>query len=160
MIYQGISLLRHTLMLEILKTEIINTEKSRYNLELVKAANGLLYISISQSIFVNYLDIKESVIKIRPSELDKITEILLSYQSEIKRHYPRKKALTDIKKKELINRYLNKCLEIETLAVQFDCSVVEIKQLLFENNIAVTSNSIANDKPVRRFWRRKRKRSG
>jgi len=146
-------------MQEILKTEIINTEKSRYNLELIKAANGISYVSITQSVFVNYLDTIESRVRIRPSDLDEIIQILISYQSEIKKNYPRKKVLTDFRKKELINRYLNKCLEIETLAVQFDCSVTEIKQLLIENSIAVTSNAIANDKPAKRFWRRKRRRS-
>jgi len=146
-------------MQEILKTEIINTEKSRYNLELIKAANGISYVSITQSVFVTYLDTIESRVRIRPSDLDEIIQILISYQSEIKKNYPRKKALTDFRKKELINRYLNKCLEIETLAVQFDCSVTEIKQLLFENSIVVTSNAIVNDKPARRFWRRKRRRS-
>ncbi|MCF0059528.1 hypothetical protein [Dyadobacter sp. CY356] len=144
-------------MQEILKSEIINTEKSRYNLELIKAANGLFYVSIGQSIFVHQLDTIESNIRIRPSDLDEIIQILVSYQSEIRKNHPRKRVFTDFRKKELINKYLNKCLEIETLAVQFDCSVNEIKQIFFENNIAVTSNSIAKDKPVRRrFWRRKR----
>ena len=142
-----------------MKTEIVNTEKSRYNLELIKATNGILYVSISQSVFVNYLDTTESKVRIRPSDLDEIIQILVSYQSEIRKNHPRKKVLTDFRKKELINRYLNKGLEIETLAVQFDCSVTEIKQLLFENSIAVTSNAIVNDKPVKRFWRRKRRRS-
>ncbi len=148
-------------MQEVLKSEIINTEKSRYNLELIKTANGLFYVSIGQSVFVHQLDTIESHIRIRPSDLDEIIQILVSYQLEIRKNHPRKKVFTDFRKKELINRYLNKCLEIETLAVQFDCSVTEIKQIFFENNIAVTSNSIAEDKPVsrRRFWPRKRKRS-
>ena len=147
-------------MQEIIKSEIINTEKSRYNLELIKTANGLFYVSIGQSVFVYQLDTIDSNIRIRPSDLDEIIQILVSYQSEIKKNYFGKKVLTDFRKKEIINRYLNKCLEIETLAVQFDCSVTEIRQLFFENNIAVTYNSIAKDKPARKFWRRKRKRSG
>lgn len=145
-------------MEETLKTEVINTEKSRYNVELVKPENGILYVSISQCVFVNYLDTVESRIRIRLSDLEEIIQILASYQSEIKKSYPRKRKLADFRKKELINRYLNKCLEIETLAIQFDCSVVEIKQLLFENNIAITSNSIADEKPVKKFWRRRKRR--
>lgn len=145
-------------MEETLKTEVINTEKSRYNVELVKPENGILYVSISQCVFVNYLDTAESRIRIRLSDLEEIIQILASYQSEIKKSYPGKRKLADFRKKELINRYLNKCLEIETLAIQFDCSVVEIKQLLFENNIAITSNSIAYEKPVKKFWRRRKRR--
>jgi len=147
-------------MEEILKIEIINSQKSRYNLELIKAANGISYVSISQSVFINCLDTTESSIRIRPAELDEIIQILVSYQLEIKKTRPRNKLLTDFRKKELINRYLNKCLEIETLAVQFDCSVKEIKQLLFENSIAITSNSITDEKPGRKFWRRKKRRLG
>lgn len=146
-------------MEEILKIEVLEREKSRYHIELLKASNGKIFISISQHIFSKLHEIQQSTIRMKPADLEEMINILKGYQSEIPKIYPRKKALTNVRREELINRYLNKCLEIEMLAVQFDCSVAEIKQILFEKNIVITSNSIDNNKPVKRFWRRKRRRS-
>jgi len=145
-------------MEEILKTEIIDSKKSRFYLEIVRAPGGQLYVAISQDILTKINEPMVPGIRIRVTDLEKIIGILISYQLEIKSKYPRKKALSIFKREELISRYLNKGLEIEALAVQFDCSVAEIKQLLFENNIVITSNSIEQYKPVKRFRRRKRKR--
>ncbi|GLU56287.1 hypothetical protein [Dyadobacter frigoris] len=103
---------------------------------------------------------EESIIRIRASDLEEVIQILRIYQSEIITNYPRKRALTRVKAHELINRYLNKCLEIETLAIQFDCSVTEIKQLFLEENIVIAGNKIPKEKPAKIFWRRKKRRSG
>lgn len=142
---------------EVLKTEVINTERSRYSVELVKAKSGKMYVSIGQITFLDYQECSESNVKIRLSDLQSIINVLTSYLPEGIAKKPQRPKLRADLIKELINRYLNKCLEIETLAVQFDCSVSEIEKVLLENNIALTSNSINKYKSAKKFWRRKRR---
>lgn len=146
-------------MEEILRSQVIDKEKSRFDVNLVRAGNGKLFVSINQTIFLNLTQRKETWIRIRPSDLEEIIQTLMDFQSEILRNYPRKKALSETRKLELINRYLNKGLEIEMLAVQFDCSVEEVKRILISNNLVITSNKLSKYKPKRRYWRRQRKSS-
>ncbi|MEO6685526.1 MAG: hypothetical protein ABIN24_06155, partial [Dyadobacter sp.] len=65
-----------------------------------------------------------------------------------------KKALTKITEQELLGRGLGQSLEI--LAVQFDSSVREIKQLFYRNNVGVINNEILTTRPPKIFLKRKR----
>jgi hypothetical protein len=142
-------------MKETLKVYVINIEKSLYRLELIKSARDNLYISISHTIYSYINEEKVSQILIRPENLDAIIDILVHFRNEIPDCEPKKNSLSLERKQELINRYLNKGLEIEALAVQFKCSAADIRQILFEENIFITSNKIPVPKSKRRFWKKK-----
>jgi hypothetical protein len=146
-------------MEEVLKSQIIEKKKSRFAVDLVRAGNGKLFISVNQITFLKLTQSKESRIRIRPSDLEEIIQALTRFQSEIVKYYPRKKALSEAQKIELINRYLNKGLEIEMLAVQFDCSVEEVKRLLISRKLVITSNKLSKYKPKQRFWRRRKRKN-
>lgn len=145
-------------MEEILKTEIIEKGKSRYFLDLMKSPNGKLFITISQHIISNGLIVEKSSIMIRTTDLAAIIDKLKNYQLEIKSTYPRKKALTKMMEQELLGRSLGQNLEI--LAVQFDSSVREIKELFYRNNVWTTNNKIRKASPPIKFLKIKRRRSG
>ena len=140
---------------EIIKVEVIENDKSSYRIELVKASQDRFFVSIEQIIYSLTTETK-SQIKIRATTLEGIIDTLIRFQAEIPKDPPKRGFLTHGRKQELINRYLNKNLEIETLAVQFDCSVQQVEQLLFDENIFVVSNKIPKEKS-RRFWSGKKK---
>ena len=140
---------------ETIRVEVIDKEKSSYRIELVKASGEKFYLSIEQIVY-SLTNETKSQIKIRADTLESIIKILITFQSEIPKDLPKRGVLSPARKLEVINRYLNKNLEIETLAVQFDCTVKQIEQLLFDENIFVVSNKISVNTP-RKFWRRKKK---
>lgn len=140
---------------ETIKVEVIDKGKSSYRIELVKASGEKFYISIEQIIY-SLTNETRSQIKIRTDTLEAIIKALIAFQSEIPKDPPKRGVLSPARKLEVINRYLNKNLEIETLAVQFDCTVKQIEQLLFDENIFIVSNKILENTP-RKFWRRKKK---
>ena len=143
-------------MEEILKSTIHNDNKSSYKLELRRTLGGKLYIVIEQKVYSGLYEATE-IIKFRPSSLESIIQVLTDIQNEIPKYVTVKKSrLNSSNKQELIRRYLNTGLEIETLAVQFDSSVDEIKELFIKEGIAITSNKIPKEKS-RRFWQKRRR---
>ena len=143
-------------MEEILRSTVHNDGKSAYNLELRRNSSDQLYVVIEQKVYSGLYEEKE-VLKIRPSSLASIIQVLTDIQNEIPKYLTLKKSrYKQINRQELIRRYLNKGLEIETLAVQFDSTVDEIKQIFISEGIVITSNKIP-EKESRRFWRRKKK---
>ena len=143
---------------ETISCEVIDQEKSSYRIELIKASNGKYFVSIEQKIY-SLINESTSEIKIREAGLDKIINTLKEFQAQIPITPPKRGLLTPARKAELLNRYLNKNLEIETLAVQFDCTDRQVEQLLFDENIVVTTNKIVESSKGKKFWGRK-KRSG
>jgi hypothetical protein len=143
------------IMEEIIKVYKVEADKSAYTLELIRASNGYLYISICQATFSYLEDAKISKVKIRAANFDEIIQILTDFQSEISRQKPERRIFSPEKREQILNRYLNKKIEIETLAVQFGCSFNEIAQLLIDENIQLTSNQLPGAKRVN-VWRKKR----
>lgn len=145
-------------MEDVLATYVVNHEKSSYRIELVKLASGKVYISVEQTVYAITTQLR-SVVKMRPQALDEIIRVLVEIQQAsvlnvaevVKRgHFDPKK------KKELIHRYLNKNLALETLAIQFDCTVDAIKQLFREENIEVVSNKVSDYIPSKKYRNRKK----
>ena len=143
-------------MEEILRSTVHNDNKSSYKLELKRSSSKTLYVVIEQKVYSGMYEQKD-LIKFRTSSLASIIQVLTDIQNEIPKYITVKKSkLNPVNRQELIRRYLNKGLEIETLAVQFGSSVDEIKRILISEGVVITSNKIPVEKP-RKFWRRKKK---
>jgi len=140
---------------EIVKTTLLEYEKSTFLLDLVKHDNGTLYVSIRQTIQIQENEVEVHKIKINPTVLDGIIEVLKNYKSSL----PKDKEKTENyistdQIQEIIKRYLKGSIEIKHLAIQFDCSEQIIKQILNNHNISIVSNKVPKKKY---FWRRKSK---
>ncbi len=146
-------------MEDVLATYVVDHEKSSYRIELVKLASGKVYISLEQTIYAITTQLR-SVVKMRPQALDEIIRVLVEIQqaSVLDAAEAVKGGRFDPKqKKELIHRYLNKNLGLETLAVQFDCTVDAIKQVFWEENIEIVSNKVSDYLPGKKYRNRKNK---
>jgi hypothetical protein len=142
---------------EIVKIDVLRYEKSTFRFELIKPENAPLYLSIEQMIDSSISRPENSKLRIRASFLTEIIRTLNSLQHFIPpTDFPKRRLLKDERKEELIRRYY-KGMEIDTLAVQFDCAVQEIIQLLVSRNIVVTSNKMNAPKKLKfRIKRRRR----
>ena len=145
-------------MEEILKTVVFDFGKSTYRIELVKSNNNKTFVAIEQIVYSSFSP-KKTNINIRHSALD----IFIRSLSEMLEVIPaepstRKSSIKPAYEAEMIRRYLNTGLEIETLAVQFDCTVDDIKHFFRHAGIEVTSNKLSQSKPAKRFWRKGKKR--
>jgi len=142
-------------MEEILKTTLLEYDKSTFLIDLVRHNSGGLYVEIQQTI--NLIDNRPNVqkIKINPSVIDDIIEVLTQYKEALpKTIKPDNRYFSKERIEEIIKRYLKGSVEIKHLADQFNCSEQIIEQILNNNNIADV-----NEKPgkVKRFRYRKKK---
>jgi hypothetical protein len=130
-------------MEEIIKTIQLEYEKSSFLIDLVKHQNGKLFISINQIVHKENGGNISQEIKINPAILDDILSTLSNFKKEIEKtsKVVSKAHISEDKNSEIIKRYL-KGIEIKDLALQFDCSVEIIEQILTNNNIVVMSNKI------------------
>ncbi len=140
-------------MREIIKTSLLEYDKSTFLIDLVKHGNGQLYINIQQSIHIDDKPSLQQEIKINPSVLDEIIEVLKNYLNEI----PKQKSslrfhLTTETKQAIQDRYL-KGISINDLALQFDIKPQLIQQILENSGIEIVSN--AQPKVKKRYYKRK-----
>ena len=141
-------------MEEILKTTLLEYDKSTFLVDLIRHDTGALYIEILQTMQHNDKDHETHTLKINPNVLDDIIEVLMIYKKELSKPTGTSKAyFSKERKDEIIKRYL-KGIEINDLATQFDCAAGIIEQILRNNNIEIVSNKL----PVsgKKYWRRKR----
>lgn len=140
-------------MKDILKTTLLEFEKSAFVIDLVEHDNAKKYICILQSIQDE--DTKREI-KINPSILSEFIEVLHSYQELISKDVEDKnlyqKTLKKSDRVEIQKRYL-KGISIADLTVQFDCKAELIEQVLRNSNIEIVS-----DKPPRTYQRKNYKR--
>lgn len=147
-------------MEEILKTTLLEYEKSAFLIDLVKHNTGRQYVRIIQTIEEqeSYTD---KVIKINPSLLDDIVSVLNSYRElipglkdenqagiNLTRTKAQSGGLTESAKTAIQNRYL-KGVSISDLAIQFDCKKELIEQILNNNGISIVDNT-----PPKSFYKR------
>ncbi|MBB3186625.1 hypothetical protein [Microbacter margulisiae] len=151
-------------MEEILKTTLLEFEKSTYLIDLVKHNSGKQYIRILQTIQDEEINNKR-VIKINPSLLSDLLKVLTTYQdlipgnkekqqneqttSDTATTHVRARTLTESDKTAIQNRYL-KGVSITDLTIQFDCKAELIEQVLNNCNIAIIDN-----KPPKSFYYKK-----
>ncbi len=149
---------------EIIKTTLLEYEKSAFIIDLVKHYNGRQYISILQTIQDEKSDCKR-LIKINPSLLSDIVRTLNSYLeliTEINTKTEGKKTqiktlskvLSQSQKIAIQSRYL-KGISIADLTIQFDCNEELILQILNNNGIVILENTLMPKKKYKKFRNRK-----
>jgi hypothetical protein len=151
-------------MEEILKTTLLEFDKSAFIIDLVKHSNGKQYIRILQTIQDDETTNKRAI-KINPSLLSELLKVLNSYQELIPdvkekqqnqhKKQVRARTFTESDKTAIQNRYL-RGVSIADLTVQFDCKVELIEQVLRNNNIDIVDHNPPKSFQHKNF-RRKRK---
>lgn len=140
-------------MEEIIKTTLIEFDKSSFLVDLVKHTNGKLYIAIQQTVHLDKNNFERKTIKINPSILDDILSILNSYKKDLPREKKFKSYFSEDKKKEIIARYL-KGIEIKDLSLQFNYSINIIEQIITNAGLEIVSNKL----PKETRWGKRRRR--
>ena len=127
-------------MEDILKSRLLEYEKSAFLIDLVKHHSGDLYVSIKQTILDSNL---KSEIKINPSVLHDLIFVLNAYEKDIKKDSNENTSSYFLpeKQKKVIERYF-KGITIDNLAFQFDCTEEIIEQILLNNDIEIVDNKL------------------
>ncbi|MEX8546114.1 MAG: hypothetical protein V5804_00815 [Mucilaginibacter sp.] len=145
-------------MQEILKSTLLEYEKSTFLIDLIKHNSGVNYIKVRQTIEGNN-DSQE--LKINLSVVTDLISVLQNYQNRIPEQFskpktlkPKKPYFSEDKQQVIVNRYF-KGLTIETLALQFDCTIQIIEPILMNKQIPIVDNKLP--KLYKYFKYRKRK---
>jgi hypothetical protein len=142
-------------MEETIRTTLLEYNKSTFLIDLVKHSNGLVYIAIQQTVQHSKEKAEIQKIKINPSILPDIIEVLSQFKEELPLDSnSSKNYFTPGKIQEIIKRYLKGGIETKHLAVQFECSEQIIEQILQNKGIAIMSNEMPKHK---KYWRRNKK---
>ena len=124
-------------MKEILETVQLEFDQSSFLIELVRHTNDRKYIEINQTIYENKAD--DNLIKINPSVLSELIEVLLNYKDKISDERTKDSNRTwDEKKRKIQRRYL-KGIPIKDLVLQFGYSKNFIETILRNSGIEIVS---------------------
>ena len=120
-------------MAEILKSTLLEFDKSFTHINFMKPLSGENYITVEQTMANNYTKQK---IKINISDLPQIISTLQMYQKELSDLNSDicKNYLSKEKQQSVVKRYL-KGISIPDLALQFDCTIETISAILSGNEI-------------------------
>jgi len=140
---------------EKLQTTLLEYDKSTFLLDLIKHSNGILYVAIQQTIHLDKDKSEIHKIKINPTILPDIIEVLSQYKEKLPIDKLSASNYFSIERiQEIIKRYLKGGVKIKDLALQFDCSEEIIEQILRNKGIEIVSNEI----PKRDKFRRRKVR--
>lgn len=140
-------------MKNIIESELLESGKSDLLICLIQRENTQdLFVSIKKT----QIETNGShTITISSDILPKFIELLVQYndaikggiraKSPVKKHLPKKNS----NEKEIVNRYLNKGINITDLALQFDLSEDNIKQVLISQGLPIVNNRIPHSKKHR-----------
>lgn len=127
-------------MKETLKTTQLEFDKSSFFIDLIELNTGKMYIEITQTINADNKDVQ--IIKINPTILSDILDVLQKYQSDISnRNNTRKLVLTEKEQNKIQDRYL-KGVSINELALQFEETEENIEMILRNKGIEIESNEL------------------
>lgn len=127
-------------MKETLKTTQLEFDKSSFLIDLIELNTGKMYIEITQTINADNKDVQ--IIKINPTILSDILDVLQKYQSDISnRNNTRKLVLTEKEQNKIQDRYL-KGVSINELALQFDETEETIEMILRNKGIEIEPNEL------------------
>ena len=141
-------------MQEILKTTLLEFEKSTFLLDIVKYHSGKKYISIQQ--IITSEDHKQ-ILNINSSVLPDIISVLQMYQNEIGNPKIKKSRnyFSEEKQQRIVKLYL-KGNTLDALAMLFNSSKKLIEQILVNKNIEIVDQK--RFKPHKGFQFRRRKK--
>ncbi len=122
---------------DILKTKLLEFDKSAFLIDLVRHKNGQLYVAVTQTISKGQK--YHQAIKINPSVLPELIETLKKFQQEIDYKPPKQPDhFSGADKEKIRERYL-KGVPIKDLALQFDKPENLIEQVLRNMEIEIVS---------------------
>lgn len=132
--------IKFTTIKEILKSTLLEYEKSTFLLDILKHHSGQGYINIQQTIVG---DDNKQELKIKFSILSDIIFVLENYKKEIAKNNVEATQLyfSEDKQQSVVDRYL-KGIPIQGLALQLDCTSQIIEQLLFYKGIEIVDQSV------------------
>lgn len=147
-------------MESILKTTLLDYEKSAFIIELVEHSSGNQYIRIQQTITDDKSE-KPRAIKLNPVLLADFIKVLTTYHSIIPSTYApqsviieentKSKYLSIDQQSEIQRRYLIG-VSIADLSLQFDCTEALIINTLINNGIELASNKIPDKFKKQNFY--------
>ena len=125
-------------MQEILKSTLIDFEKSFFYINFMKQSSGEKYISIEQTFASNY---KKQKVTFKFSDLPQLITVLENYKSENFTPDPfnARKYFSKEQLKSIVSIYF-KNVPIKNIALQFDCSTEMIEKVLIDQKIAITDD--------------------
>ncbi len=131
-------------MKRIIETTQIEFSKSSFLIDLVEHDCGKLYIEIEQVILNQ--ENKKSTLKINPSVLFNIIQVLIKYQDKLpKESHKEINYITQIDQEKIIRNYL-KGLSINDLALQFNGNQEQVEAILRNNGIDIVDNVLHKSK--------------
>lgn len=142
-------------MEEIIKSVLLEYEKSTFILELVKHENNVPYVRIEQIIRSKQEVVINNTLKINVFALADIISILENFKNELPTlaTLQSKSYFSKEKRDEIVKRYL-KGISIPDLSLQFDSSDRIIENILVSEGIEIVDNKLP--KPTKYFKRRKK----
>ena len=143
-------------MKQILKTTLLEYDKSTFLIDLVQHESEKIYVSILQTIQGKENLKVQQEIKINPSVLGDIINVLQKYQPQI----PQKKTkglLSELQQSQIRKKYF-KGISITELTTQFDCKQELIEQVLRNKGIEIVYDNTTNFK--KSYHKNKKQRRG
>ena len=141
------------IMEEIIKSSLLEYDKSTFLIDLIKHGTGTNYIKIQQSIKGKS---QYQELKINSSILNDLIFVLQSYQKEIPKPVSKSSIsyFSDDKQEDIIRCYF-KGITIKNLTLIFDCSQKNIEQILINKGIPIVDNNPPKIKERYRFRSKK-----
>jgi hypothetical protein len=136
-----------TAMDEVLKSTLLDFEKSFFYINLLKSSKGKQYVVVEQTLAGNY---KKQRIKISYSDLSHLVKVLNDYANpQLKSSVAiAKESLSAEKENEIINIYL-KGVSIKNVALTFGCSVKVVEGILKKKDVVILDQEAGKTPPRR-----------
>lgn len=125
-------------MEEIIKSTLLEFDKSTFLIDLTRHSSGDKFINIQQTIIGRE---GKQQIKINPSILSDIIAVLSIYKKEFDQKLKGKNYFSEETQQSISNIYL-KGISTKDLALQFDCSKQIIEQILFNKGIEIVDHKM------------------
>ncbi|TAF76119.1 MAG: hypothetical protein EAZ53_04250 [Bacteroidetes bacterium] len=141
-------------MEDIIKSIMLEYEKSSFLIDLIKHESGYKFVKITQKIYESKIT---NELNINPTILTDLISVLEQFKNEIE-NISQQNSLSyfsDQRQKSIIDRYL-KGVTIEDLALQFDCSVEIINQILYNKGIKIVDNKMPKKYRKSNYTQKKR----
>lgn len=132
---------------DILKTKLLEFDKSAFLIDLVRHDSGQLYVAITQSISQGQK--YHQTIRINPSVLPELIETLKRFQNEIDYKPPKPPEYFSEADKEKIREKYLKGITIKDLALQFEKPENLIEQVLRNMEIEIVPDGLPGRKRKR-----------
>ncbi len=131
-------------MKDILRTSLLEYDKSSFLIDLIKHETGNLYVEITQTI--SFAETSKKTLKINSKALEDLILVLSGYQEEIVNK--KKKQFSEMDQEKMIQFYM-KGLTIKDIAFQFNSEIEEVELELIQLGFDIVSNELPPKRKIR-----------